>query len=393
MDEKKHYLRCFAGVIDKDVIYVYNNTHHLIMRYDLKDFSYEIIGQLQSCMLYKNSAISMLKYEKYLYLIMFRRLCIFRYDLANKRAEEYTLNDLFLSPNELTWKSFMHKSQIWLFSVCAGREIIVFDCITRKFRSWHSIMKLFKKKKVRIEAEDGLSRLFQVNDKIWGAICGLSYIFSISMSERDITIFSINCIGINSFDYDGNDFWITVCDSNQIIKWNPDYGITDSYYVDNINFFDYPYCYVCGSKNSILVVPNSDKDFYLIDRETKQILFLPLVGRYQRLSLNSGNALFGDYLRVHNKLVLLPYDIDKIIVVDLDDNTVECKEGILLKDDYENVYIINKLTTGKVKEDLLYRLSDYIKYVGKSVYHSNSEGCKKKNGKKILEEVCRQIYE
>lgn len=387
MNEKKYYLQCFAGVADKDMIYIYDNPLGLIMKYNLKDFSYEIIGQVQDDALYKVSVIDMLKNEEYLYLIMFRRPGIIRFNLIDRSIEKYLFNDSFFAPNELMWKSFIYESKIWVFSVCAGRKILIFDYYTGEFRKGCSITNLFKKKNIKIESENYLSHIFQINNKIWGAVCGTTYIFSINMSEMDISIFPINCEGINSFDYDENGFWITVSNSSQIMKWDPDYGIIDSYYVNEINFDDYPNCYVGGSRDRILVVPNSDKDFCIIDRETKLYSFLPLVGRYQRLSLNRGAELFVACLRICNTLILLPYDIDKIVIVNLEDKSVEYKESLLSKADYEKVYIINKLKSDRVEEDLAYRLDDYIKYVNNEACYLNNGTHKKKIGKKILEEM------
>lgn len=383
MNIKNNSLVCYTGVIDGDVLYTFNNMLSLIMKYDLRDFTYEVIGQLQGHMIYRNSVIRMLLYEENIYLIMFRWQHIVRFNIANRNITEYSLRDDVLKPNELIWGAFMYKFWIWEFSVCSGCKIYAFSCQTGENKIYCSIKELFEKKNVTIGSDDFFSNMFQISNQIWAAVCGTPYLFCFNFDEIDITIFKIKCKSINSLDYDGKNFWITISDSTRIINWSPDYGNIDCFNVDEINFRDYTSCYVCGTDDRIFIIPNADKDFCSINRKTKQYEFLPVVGNYQELSLNKDVLPFGGYLRTIDSLILLPRNIDKIVVIDLKNGIVSCKDGQLLKIDYENLYVKQGLQTGGIEENRNYTLIDYISYLSKYILDLR----RKKIGKNIGKEI------
>lgn len=383
MDIKNNCLTCYTGVIDGDTLYTFNNTLSLIMKYHLRDFSYEVIGQIPGHTSGRNSVIRMLLIEGGLYLIMFRWQRIVRFDIDNGNITECFLRDTILTPNELIWAAFIYKSQIWEFSVTTGCKIYAFDCKTGKSQTYCSIEELFERKSLIIGSDHFFSNMFQINNQIWAAVCGTSYVFCYDLDDIDIKVFDIECGKINSLDYDGKDFWITVSETTQIINWRPDCGQVDCFNVAEINFRDYTSCYVCGTNDKVLIIPNADKDFCFINRKTKQYEFVPFVGTYQKLGFNTYAFPFGGYLRTIDTLILLPRNIDKIVVVDLKNGTVSYKTGELSKGDYESLYVKKKLQAGGLEEKRNYILTDYIGYLDKYVLDLDERKMNKPIGEKI----------
>lgn len=387
MNVKKNSLVCFKGVLDQGVLYAFNNHLGLIMKYDLKDFSYEIVGRVRSGLPFHDTVIRMLLFEGDIYLIMFRTMRIVRYNITNKNITAYSFSEKILGPNELMWEAFMYETRIWEFSASVGCGIYIFDCQTGKYVEYCSIKELFEKQNLSIESDAFFSNMFQIGNEVWAAVCGTKYVFSFHLDEMDVTVFTVDCEGINSFDYDGEEFWITVTGTATIMNWSPDCGTTNYFYVNEINFRDYPSCYVAGTDNRVLVVPNSDKDFCSIDRTTGKYKFLPFIGNYQKLSLNQLAYPFGGYIRTGDIMILFPHNIDKIVVIDLRNESVTYIDGALKKEDYEREYVKNELYKGGVEEAGDYKLTDYLAYLHKDAADPNREKKSKNTGEKIFKKI------
>ncbi|MEZ3508124.1 MAG: hypothetical protein K1W10_14450 [Lachnospiraceae bacterium] len=388
MNVKKNSLVCFTGIIDQESLYTFNNRLSLIMKYDLKDFSYEIVGELQNYMISHDPVIRMIMFEENLYLVLFRRRGIVRFNITKKNPTECFFSKKILAPNELIWGAFMYKSHIWEFSVSAGCKIYSFNCVTGEHQEYCSVKELFKKKNLLIEADDYFSNMFQIHNEVWSAVCGTPYVFCLNLDEMGLTVFHIGCEEINSFDYDGRDFWITVPGDSAIINWSPEDGILNCFNVSEINFRDYPSCYISGTDDRVFVIPNSDKDFCCINKKTREYKFLSFVGSYQKLSPDKNVYPvvypFGGYIRTSDILILLPRNIDKIIVIDLQYETITYVDSALKKEDYERMYVKNKLYTGGLEETRDYKLTDYTEHLNKDIFNLDRKEKDKNIGRKIF---------
>ena len=92
MDDYK-YLDCCAGKIENDKLYVVSVLLGIVLEYDLKNFTYTVLTQINLPDLSQRVRVnSIIKVNHLLYMTLSNSWNVFEYDIKNKRLKVYGNN-------------------------------------------------------------------------------------------------------------------------------------------------------------------------------------------------------------------------------------------------------------------------------------------------------------
>lgn len=361
-NEITKYITCFSGIVESNKLCVFNNRCALLMTYDLEDFSYEILSEFKVVRENKCVVIKMIKKEDIIYLILQKQKCVLTYNLETNEIGVF--GDLYDKAKEKqnVLNAFLYDRNIWIFPVYVKQPICFFNIQTKKWKEHRSIYNYFKAQNIYLDPDYFIDTIYQIENKIWSAVWNTPYVFFIDLDTMEIHIYDTYCGPISSFSCDRKNFWLAVSGEENIINWAPQSGVCKKYTIDGINLDkeSRQFWYICDTEQRIYMIPSSNNDIYAVEKGNGNVCALGLSGNYCRIKKNLSSQLFGLCLRYKDKLILLPYSIDRFVIVNLKDASLDFYVGKLQQDDYEQYYLMELFNAGKKMEETEYKLNDFI---------------------------------
>lgn len=360
-------ISCYTGIVEKDMLYTFNNITGQLMGYELKNFAYGILAAFDTIQENRIRIIKIIKSGNILYLVPQNRKCIYVYNLKNRERKLFGNAEMVLEERQNICDAFMHGFRIVLFPAFIDEPILLFSTDTKKWDKYFSIRDLFKQKNIDLSENYYVAKSYQVKNSIWSAVAGTHFVFSVDLSNMDVCIYNVQCRKIDDFFFDEKEFWIAEQDSQCIFSWNFNYGLEKKYQVNPMGHKYAVEVYECvySSDEMIIAVPNFENCISIIERNSGRCHTLDLEGKLHKVR-RLPNYLWGAFFKYEDKLILLPLSVDKIVVISLLDRTVELHDGELRRKDYEKYHLRHMkeiMDSRKIMaEDKCYDLKDIIAY-------------------------------
>ena len=361
-------ISCYAGIVENNILYTFNNVTGQLMSYNLENFTYEIISEFDMIWERRIRIIKIIKSGLVFYLVPQNRKCIFVYNSENGEQQVYGNLDMDLEERQNMCDAFRYGSRILMIPARVEESILLFNIDIKKWDKYLSISDLFKQKNIDLYKNYFVAKWYQDGSRIWSAVSGRSFIFSMNLSDMEIYIYNVQCQKIDDFYVGEKEFWITEQGSYDIFNWNCYYGLTKRYHIDSMDDNKCAvemYRCIYSSDQMIFAVSNFENRIRIIERNSGICHSLDLDEKLHKVR-RLPKYLWGAFFRYKDRLVLLPLSVDKIVVINLIDSTVELHDGEVRQKDYEKYYLNCKkeiMDSRKIIiEDKWYGLKDIIAY-------------------------------
>ena len=108
-------ISCYTGIVEKDMLYTFNNITGQLMGYELKNFAYGILAAFDTIQENRIRIIKIIKSGNILYLVPQNRKCIYVYNLKNRERKLFGNAEMVLEERQNICEAFMHGFRIVLF--------------------------------------------------------------------------------------------------------------------------------------------------------------------------------------------------------------------------------------------------------------------------------------
>lgn len=317
----ENHLSCYTGVVEGDKFYTVDAVYGLLLEYNMKDYSHRILMQMDCISADKGHYFvkKIIKVKEVFYFFMGNSRDIISWSLSNHEFRVFENRTQDELRYKLTENAFFSKDKIWICPAYSDQPFRCFDIISKKVTEYASIEEHMLEQGITLDGHHFIFTLVE-NDKLWVVIYYSPYIMSYDMIKNRWDCYSFNEFGkVSNICFDGNDLWICFMYKQVFISWTPERGITDTYEILDINFDKGdPFMHIYGAQDYIYVIPTYDNDIYIVQRKTKKVYNTGFFQNYKRINTRAFMPLFYTCLRDGSRLVLLPYSVDIIVVIDLE---------------------------------------------------------------------------
>lgn len=349
-NEAFKYLSFKDAYIQGTDMYISNSYFNSLFRIDLINNETQYLGRACEQELWKkNLHQKIFEFQGCLYL--FSVICDYKvseYNLITKTLVDYSYDEISIrNCNEIKAGGFIIDDEIvWIIPGLISQPLVTFNMNTKKFikYSWWN-NDVFKNIPNNLWG-NYLKGDVQIGKEVWGIIEGTSYLICTSLEYSKITVCDIgNGYELNYIVSDKEDLYLSADEGKKILKWNLRSGIQKIFELKVNDLLDNVAIHMMISlPNMILLVPRENNYIFKINRDTDSVeLFTELSDDIHRLT-DQRNIwpYFGGYLIIGQSLYLLPYGVDKMVEINLEDHEINLR-SILLQPEMEKYYITEVL--------------------------------------------------
>lgn len=369
-DEKRKndykYLDCYAADIEGDKLYVVSVLFGIVLEYDLRDFSYKILTQINlpdsSQMVRVNSII---KSKHFLYITLWNSWNIFEYDIESEKLEVYGNDFEYIDGNELVVKSYLYQDRIWIFPYNVDQKIRIFHIKTKEFEVNLSVKEILNQRGYRIPKSSFICLdIFQEKCKCILAIYNSSYLIEINLETEKYNIYEVKPNArIEIMSYIDGQYWLSYIDNKNIKRWSPEDEILEMYEpAKNYIQKERRYRYIFSYKEKVIIVPTYDKTICIIDKKTRKETILEYSKDIQRVH-NRDRWMFYGFIEYFDKILLLPFSMTHFIVIDLQNERLESYQSKFGTDVIYEYWIKPRLTELLLLENDIFEFSEYLDFI------------------------------
>lgn len=388
----KNHLSCFSGLINEDKIYAVDTIYGLLMEYDIKNFSHRAVTQI-TCMDIRKGIYRIkqtIKAGNKFYFLLENSRDIIMWSQQNQSFQIYGSEHKYDEQRNVVSNAFLIKNNIWICPGYSNLPLRCFDIITAEIKEYPSVEYQMTKNGIKIE---DIRFLFGAVDKetLWFAVYNTPHIASYDINHNKWKFYSFNEFGlVSNICFDGKDLWISFMQNNIFINWNAEEESAEVFKIPtgelDMSKGD-PFNYIYGFKNYIYVLPTYDNNIYIVNRKTKEVYATDFFKNYKHTDIRPYIPLFGACLKYEKQLIVLPYSIDCVIVIDMETKQIQYIDSKISQQD-KNFYI-DYLPKGHITENNRILLKDYIYYVNTNSINIIREKEKGACGRAVIREIKR----
>ncbi len=363
----ENHLSSYAGVAEGDKIYTVDSVYGLFLEYSMKDYSHRILTHIDCLDVSKGQYIirKIIKVQDVFYFFLGNCLDFISWSLSDHKFHRYESHQKKDQRYYLVSDAFFLEGKIWLCPCYSDQSFRCFDTVTEKITEYASIEKRICDHGIRFEGGQFIYASIE-NDRLWFAIYNTPYIASYNMKKDEWRFYSLADYGkVSIICFDGSDLWIGFMDQNIFLSWEPKCGVKEIFQISDSKLrMDKgdPFKYIYGDRNYVYVIPTYDNNIYAVHRVTKQIESTDFLQNYNRTDIRSYVPLFYVCIRVENQLILLPYSIDKIVVINMETAKLQYIDSLISQIDKSVYwdYVCKRKSIGESNELML---KEYISYI------------------------------
>lgn len=391
--DRMEYLLCYTGVIWEEKLYVVHEGLGLLMEYDLRDFSYQVLTQIKLGEVRQHVRIKgMCLIEKVIYMVLENSWNVMEYHLDTGKLRVNGEDTDHKDGEELIEKIFRRRDELWLCPSHASQEILIFNFRTKQYRAADAIETVINKCAGAVDA-NCYADYATAGDGILYAIAYHSdCIVSIDMRSLEYLGYPIKRgKELSGITYDGKNYWLLFFD-NHIARWNPKQGITEEYVIDGVTADngEQPFRFVYEGEDEICIIPNYMPEMILLQKKTKEITRIQYSEEFVRIGSKARYQFYGNLID-DKKIFLFPYAVNRLVLLDRDLHTVKCIECILRKKDIEQYIIKEEAKTGKISEKHCFGIRDFVEYIERPDAKAEKEESRNSVGSRIYLRVKGEI--
>lgn len=383
MDDYK-YLDCYTGDIENGKLYVVSVLFGIVLEYDLKDFSYKVLTQINLPDPFQMVRVnSIVKEEHFLYMTLFNSWNVFVYDIRNRQMKVYGNNFEYIDGKNLIQKSYLYHDKIWLFPYDISQKIRIFYLETKEFEINVSVEEILDQKGYQVQKGSLISLdVVQEKNKCILAVYNSPYIIEMNLETERFDIYEIKSNAhIEVMSYVDGQYWFSYTDNRIIERWSLADGILETYESDNKNVQEaWKYRFVFPYKEKIIIASLQDKIVYIIDKKSRQKKVLEYSKEIQKVH-NRERWMFQGFIEYNDKIILLPYSLTDFIVIDLQNERLESYSGKFGADVINKYWIKPRLPEWPLLENAVFDFSKYLDFI--SEYNLDIENHVSRIGEKI----------
>lgn len=351
-----------TGLKDDNKLYVVERELGLLMEYDLDDFSYQILTQLDyNKMLGGVWAVNNIVKVKDIIFLAFRNHdFLMSYDIKTGNTEIHGEDSKEKKGIE---KCVFFKNEIWMFPIFSSQKIKVFDVISKQFRSKECLQEYLQTKRY-INDEKRIWFITDVEGILYFALLNTPYIFTYNVSDGDIQIYETEKNDrIAKVVHDGDQFWISFVDNCKIARWDIVKGIQEIIEIGEIKIDDRknPILGVFKRNDIMFVVPTFFPRVYSYKRNGEG-LSLEYTEDFNRIKPDKKSASFRTFIFRKNQLFMFPFEADRIIIADLETGELRSQECTLTKQEGILYGITGRAFREGIVEKDWFSLEDFLKF-------------------------------
>lgn len=331
---QKEYLSCCSGFVEDDRLYVVDRFFGTLMEYNIENYSYNVIAQLDFLDIrLQYRARKIIKLEDTFYFFFENSRNIYTWEINSKSSGQYG-NETESDKREVVVSdAFLIKETIWIIPGWSDQPLRCFCVDTEEMQEYVSIEQQLEKFGIVLEHRQVIDVAIDAENVIWYVLNGKPYIIS---HDVELNEWEVHVLGeeehLSGIYCDEKDLWICFTDKSDFISWNPRNGVLDTYtiQVDRLNMEENdPYHFICSYKDNIYVIPYFDNDIFIINKQTKEVSPTNFLLNYNHTEVRPRPPvpLFFGFVRREKMLIVLPYSIDKIVVIDMESGSLRYIEG------------------------------------------------------------------
>ncbi len=361
------HLSCFTGAVEEDKIYTVDITYGWLIEYNTRDYTHRILTKM-SCMHIKRGGYyirKIIKVGDMLYFFLGNSRDIISWSLSQQVFKIYGNEYKFDQQFQWVSNAFLVKDKIWICPAYSNQPLRCFDVNTQKISEYSFIEEQLSLTGIILKESQFVFASLE-NKILWFAIYNTPYVVSYNVERDRWNCYSFYEFGkVSNLSYDGNDLWIYFMDRRIFISWRPERGVLDIYEVSDMKLDmskGDPYSYIYGFQNNIFVIPTYDNDIYIVNRKTKKEYLTNFVLNYERIYTWPYVPLFYACIPRENRLILLPYSVNVIVEINMEDGQIQCIES---KFDYGDLWYClgEHCQKKKLIENDQITLKEYISYI------------------------------
>lgn len=365
LKNRMEFLTCYTGVIQDNKLYTVHEGLGLLMEYDLLSFSYKVltilkVGEKEQRVRVKGMVIS----NQVIYIILGNSWNIFEYHMESGQilinGDDKKYNDGAL----LIENCFLYRNEIWLLPCYANEYIRIFDLKTKQYSMRKPIIDELKYYGANVYKKSFLDYAFTNEGIIYAIIYKSEYIVSIDINTGQYFLY---CIGgrkkLSSINYDGKNYWLSFFDSTIIEKWSPKNGIIEEYVIDEIDIDDtgQQIRFIYELQGKLYIIPTFVPYIFILNKKNKKISKMNYPKNFKRIHNNSERYQFFRDILYKDKIIVLPFAVNEMLLIDKKNNKVNFIESILSREDIEKYTI--KLETGVIEEKYGYGIRQFLEHL------------------------------
>ncbi len=293
--------------------------------------------------------------ENDLFFVRNTGIGIYKYDIKSKHENVYDMNCL----NEIiVMNAFFYEDDIIIVPLYISGCLYSFNVKTYKFQEIYCPLNIGN----RIE-DKFIPSAHLIKNKIWFITNNGSELQSYDLKHKTIDTYSLpEGVNVGNFCEYNNNLLLVSKFGYQVYMWTREKGIINEFIFEGkFGTSDiYPQIVTCGKQIYLLSVMSNG--IYKIDERDSKVKQIYIVNSDKNVK---GKALFIEYVKIKNKIVILPWRSNGLIVINSE--TDEVKEYEVSIDEFA----------------LKFGLSQKKNHV---IYESN-----KTDKKSLMKEICKEI--
>lgn len=274
------------------------------------------------------------------------------------------------------------QGEVWFIPRWSRLPLIKYNILDNKVKRLDIWKKLFST--FHIHAVDACTAY----EKIWLPVLGCSDLLELDIKEWKVTKHIIKGCKLRTIAFDGDNFWLSLADSPDLVSWNKKDNIQIVYkhYLEFENNIvnSIRYGSIICIERRVILLPDNSENIFTIDRKKKAIIKVKsLVSNYKIYFKHQYSHYWG-YQVVNKDLWIFPARGSQLLIIDMDNLQVS---GYELK-----ISDLNLIYKRYLSNDMLLEIreSDYCTLQGFCLV---IDSLIKKNEKYKLDEIGKQIYD
>ncbi|MCI8796012.1 MAG: hypothetical protein HFG89_04020 [Dorea sp.] len=251
--------------------------------------------------------------ENSLFFVRNTGIGIYKYNIESGHENIY---DMDLLDEIIVMNAFFYEDEIIIVPLYIYDCLYSFDIKTYKFQKIHCPLNI----KNRTE-DKFIPSAHLINNKIWFITNSGSELQSYDLKQKTVDTYSLpEGINVGSFCEYNDNLLLASKFGYQVYTWTREEGITDKFiYEGEFEKSDiYPQIVTCGEKIYLLSVMSNG--IYKIDEKDSKVKQIHIVNSDKNVE---GKALFIECVKTKNRIVILPWRANELIVINSETDGVE----------------------------------------------------------------------
>ena len=361
MQNEIKYLSCYTGIIEDNKLYTVNMYLGILLEYDLKNFSYQVLTRIplrDRAQLVR--VIKMIKIGSVFYFIFENTRIVWMYDMSSKESDMIENGEDVADRYLVNSDAYRWKDCIFLTPERHSETIGVFNWRTNKFDEDIPLGHFSDSSgKVRI------TKIGIMDRKIWYTFFGAPVLIGIDVESRGEKHWIIDpSKNILAVSLSEGYFWILLSGA-ELIKWNPEEGIIKKYVLDSLRINEEKpvFRHLYETDTYVYIVPYYAQCIWKIDKSTEEVFSIKYPSELKRVHPNFERCLFFEVLKDGDNLFLLPFAVNVLVQLDMNDGRMTYHECSFNRQEIWKYYCQDILGKNALSEDEIIDLSFFVEKI------------------------------